>query len=138
MLQLARQGQEGGIRLGEPAGAGGDAQQHRFVAAVAHQHPQPKGASRLGAGASKNMVAEQLEAALQRLVEVGCGLATAFAVEGGKQDPWALHHLRVVVVYQQGAVQLAGQGSHLLGPEDLAGGRGGALAWGQGLGLCWH
>ena len=60
---------------------------------------------------------EQVEAAIQHHIQVGCRHAATGAGESGKQDPGLANQLGIVVIHQQQLIQPAAQGRHGLGTQ---------------------
>ena len=79
-------------------------------------------------------MAEQVEAAVQRHVQMGPRGAPAAAGEGGEQDPRAGDQFRVVVIDQQHPVETTRQRSHRLRPQDWGWCRCWCSNWGRGGG----
>ena len=124
------QGQEGGAGLagiqclGEGRRASQQLQGHGPGAAGSGQHRQPKGGVEALRLARINVVAEQVEAAVQRHIQVGCRHAATGAGESGKQDPGLANQLGIVVIHQQHPIQAPGQGGNVLGTQHDGGGLG--------------
>ena len=114
-FQETGQRQERGIGLAQGRGGLRRRDGGGPVCGVARQQGQPGRGGAVG-WAGVDVVAEHREVARKPLIQMGLRMGSTDRRKGGEQDAAGLDGFRVVVVEEQGLVQLAGEGAQGLGP----------------------